>query len=135
MKHQSPKNRHDPNLSSSLQPDDGLDPRYDAKEASSGPRIDRKGAQLCAQVRRTLEFVVPEVLASTSWGVLVLDVQPSPNTSHLLVLLQSTVPLSDEDRLALEQEVARYSGPIRTAVAQAINRRKTPSLTFRVIPS
>lgn len=126
---------HDRTLSASVQPDDGVDPRIDRRSDSAASKIDRKAAQLCAQVRRVLEFVVPEALQDSDFDALVLDVQPSPNTGHLLVLLSSLSPLDEAANQQLELVLMQHSGQIRTAVAQSIQRKKTPTLTFRVVPS
>ncbi|MDX1925330.1 MAG: hypothetical protein SFV81_02355 [Pirellulaceae bacterium] len=136
MKHQKNTAKHDTRLSGSLQPDDGVDPRYDVRESGFSPsKVDRKAAQLCSQVRRALEFIVPEALQDSDWDALVLDVQPAPNTGHLLVLLQAVQKLDEAGCRQLEAAVFQKSGIIRTAVAGAIQRRKAPTLTFRIVPS
>jgi ribosome-binding factor A len=136
MKHQRSTNKHDARLSRSLQPDDGVDPRYDVRASEgSSSQVDRKAAQLCSQVRRALEFIVPEALHDSDWDALVLDVQPAPNTGHLLVLLQAVEKLDEHGCRQLEAAVFEKSGIIRTAVAGTIQRRKVPTLTFRVVPS
>ncbi len=94
----------------------------------------RKAAQLCAQIRRALEFIVPDALASSAFDVIVMDVQPAPNTGHFLVLLAPTSPLDNIDQQELEQELLHRSGVIRTAIAQSIRRRKVPTITFRIMP-
>lgn len=125
---------HDPALSASVQPDDGLDPRFDQHGGQSIGKIDRKTAQLCAQVRRVLEFAVPEALQDSDFDALVLDVQPAPNTGHLLVLLSSLTSSDEAANQQLECVLMQHSGQIRTAVAQSIQRKKAPTLTFRVVP-
>ena len=97
-------------------------------------RFDRKSAQLCAQIRRALQFIVPDVLQQASLDATVVDVHAAPNTSHLLVILQPIKALDESGCRQLELAVVQRAGLIRTEVAQAINRRKTPSFSFRVIP-
>ncbi len=136
MKHKKQNIRHNPELAGSLQPDDGVDPRFDVSSTDpSRGKIDRKAAQLCAQVHRALDFIVPEVLQDSEWDALVFDVQPAPNTGHLLVLLQAVEKFDDEKLRQLELAVVQRAGAIRTAVAGSIQRRKTPTFTFRVVPS
>ena len=136
MKNRKNTAKHNAELSGSLQPDDGVDPRYDVREAAfSSSKVDRKAAQLCSQVRRALEFIIPETLQGSDWDALVLDVQPAPNTGHLLVLLQAVEELDEDGCQQLEVAIFQKSGPIRTAVAGAIQRRRAPTLTFRVVPS
>ena len=98
-------------------------------------KVDRKAAQLCAQIRRALDYVVPEVLADTKFDAMVVEVEPAPNTSHLLVVVQAIGQLDFEETRLLEAEIANRSGAIRTAVAQSIHRRKTPTFSFCVVPS
>jgi ribosome-binding factor A len=117
------------------------DPRFDQRYNANGNsnfsrgKVDRKAAQLCAQIRRALDYVIPEVLAETKFDAMVLDVEPAPNTSHLLVILQAIGQLDASEVRDLELEIAQRAGSIRTAVAQSIYRRKTPTLSFRVVPS
>ncbi len=98
-------------------------------------RVDRKAAQLCSQIRRALDFAIPEALADTDWDAFVLEVTPAPNTSHLLVLLQTDNHLDEQDRQSLLREIIRRSGIIRTSVAQSIHRRKTPTFSFLIAPT
>jgi ribosome-binding factor A len=136
MKQKKHVTKHNVKLSGSLQPDDGVDPRYDVRETPVSPgKVDRKAAQLCSQVRRALEFIIPDALQDSDWDAVVLDVQPAPNTGHLLVLLQAVEKLDEAKCRQLESAVFQKSGLIRTAVAGSIQRRKTPTLTFRVVPS
>jgi len=136
MKHRKNTIKHNPALSGSLQPGDGEDPRYDLRKAHcSTSKFDRKAAQLCSQVRHALEFIIPDVLRDSDWDAIVLDVRPAPNTGHLLVLLQAIDGLHEEDSLRLEAAVFKKAGLIRTAVAGSIQRRKVPTLTFRVVPT
>ena len=136
MKQKKNVAKHNAKLSGSLQPDDGVDPRYDVRETPFSPdKVDRKAAQLCSQVRRALEFIIPDTLQDSDWDAVVLDVQPAPNTGHLLVLLQAVGKLDQEGCQQLESIIFQKSGIIRTAVAGSIQRRKAPTLTFRVAPS
>jgi ribosome-binding factor A len=133
MKQQKYKPKHFPELSGSLQPDDGIDPRYDVRGSRSSGKVDRKAAQLCAQVRHALDFIVPAVLQDTELDAMVLDVQPAPNTGNLLVLLTAVDPAQDD--MKLHNAIIERAGTIRLSVAQSIQRRKTPTLTYRVVRS
>jgi hypothetical protein len=63
----------------------------------------------------------------------VLSVEPFPRTNLLLVTLQAGEVLTQEQLLQLDNVLAAHKPAIRTEVARAINRRKTPDLCFRVI--
>lgn len=131
MKHRKSKPVHDPRLSCSIQPDDGVDPKYDARGCHSHRKPDRKSSQLCEQVRRALDFIIPDALQDTKYDVLIVSVLPAPNTGNLLVLLTGLDPTQDD--LELHQAIVERAGFIRTAVAESIQRRKAPTLTYRVV--
>jgi len=104
------------------------------KSHNSSGSNDRKAAQLCAQVRRALDYGISEALSDSPQDAYVMDVLPAPNTSHLLVLVQPAAETDADGMRALEEELVRHAGVLRTAVAESINRRKTPTLSFRVLP-
>jgi ribosome-binding factor A len=116
---------------------DSFDPRLEGPRYASGAgKFDRKSSQLCAQVRRALEYAIPDVLAETPWSVWVVDVQPAPNASNLLVLIQSAeTGQSFEDLQQIEQSVHARQRELRMEIASFIQRRKVPSLMIRLLPS
>ena len=89
--------------------------------------------QLCAQVRHALEYAISEAL-NGEFGVTVLEVIPAPNTSHLLALVQSLEDLSFEESMNLQAELNKRINVLRTAVSESIHRRKTPGLSFQLVP-
>ena len=95
---------------------------------------DRKSAQLCAQVRRALDFGLSEALSDSTLDAYIMDVVPAPNTSHLLVLVQPAVATDEDGLRSLQEAVLRCSGKLRTVVAESIHRRKAPTLSFQVVP-
>ena len=95
---------------------------------------DRKAAQLCAQVRRALDYGISEALSDSPIDAYILDVVPAPNTSHMIVLVQPATEADADAVRDLEDELQRHAGLLRTTVAESINRRKTPTLSFRVVP-
>ena len=94
---------------------------------------DRKALQLCAQVKYALEYAVNSVL-NGEYGVTVLDVVPAPNTSHMLVFVQAFEELSFEESLLLSSKLTSHIPALRTAVSESIHRRKTPGLSFQIVP-
>jgi ribosome-binding factor A len=67
-------------------------------------------------------------------GLIVSEVIPAPNASHLLVRL---TPAVRDENLDVTEAVARLilaSGQLRTAVAQAITRKRAPRLSFQISP-
>jgi ribosome-binding factor A len=106
-------------------------PYVDVPRYGSG---DRKSMQLCAQVRRALEYGIDEILQGEVM-VAVADVVPAPNTAHLLVLVQPLEDLPFEETIRIQKRLIDATAKLRVIVSQAINRRKTPGLSFQVLPT
>jgi ribosome-binding factor A len=119
---------------SSIHEDDGIDPREFFKTDRRSRKVNRKALQLCRQVAETLEQMFSgetgdEVLA----GLHVSSVVPAPDSSRLLVTLVAAFDDRQFDLRAVEKKLADSRGRLRSAVAMAITRRKTPVLAFDVI--
>jgi ribosome-binding factor A len=102
-------------------------------KSQSQTGLDRKALQLCHQVAETLEEVLAECGDSYLQGLRVLDVEPAPDASRLLVTL-AVDGLLDED-LDLDRvhdHLARASGHLRSEVATAITRKRAPVLVYRL---
>jgi ribosome-binding factor A len=131
--------------------EDGLDPRLGARRTGRGGRtrhsggpafgpgsqertVDRKAAQLCRQVAVTLD----EVLAECGDGVLrnlhVVDVEPFPDASRLLVTVSAVdagTPGGPGPAAVLEH-LQHAGGHLRCEVAAAVTRRRAPVLIYRL---
>ncbi len=121
-------------------PDDGLGPhsrspmiggRHTPRRALESPN--RKALQLCHQVAETLD----EVLAECGDGVLqalrVLDVEPAPDASRLLVTVAVDAPPDETlDPRSVHDHLAKASGHLRSEVAGAITRKRAPVLVYRL---
>jgi ribosome-binding factor A len=112
-------------------PEDGADPR-DFFRKSSGRVTNRKALQLCGQIARTLSLVLAgecgdDVLRELS----VESVRPAPNSARLLITL--SLPRGSVEVEEVMGRLQRVGGMLRSEVAAAINRRKTPELMFRVV--
>jgi len=100
--------------------------------AGAPPTRDRKAMQLCSQVRYALEYAINDVLKG-EYGLTVADVVPAPNTSHLLVSVQSFEELSFDQCLQVTSELNNHSKSLRSVVSESIHRRKTPGLSFQIV--
>lgn len=115
-----------------LREDDCVDPReYFRPTASSGRQ--RKTRQLCSQVAQALaQILAGEFDDDLLLGLTVLAVEPAPNESQLLVILQS-----DQADPAVREEVlhrlSQATGFLRAEIAAAITRKRAPQLLFRLI--
>lgn len=64
-------------------------------------------------------------------GVWVAEVVPAPNTGRLRVVLEAP---PDADVEAIERAIEGRAKSLRWEVANAIHRKKAPSLRFVVVP-
>lgn len=93
-----------------------------------------KTLQLCRQVERTLHQVLSgECDDDVLRNLMVAGVQPLRGTSQLLVLVQVFDPLSAPPVADILMHLELSRGRLRTAVAEAITRRKAPDLLFQVV--
>ncbi len=113
----------------SPEPDDGVDPRRD-HHGETGKVANRKARQLCAQVAETLSGVLAESGDGILRDLLVESVVPAPNAAYLLVTVRPVLVV--EVSRVLEC-LERSRGRLRSEIAAAINRRRTPELLFRVV--
>jgi len=114
-------------------PEDGLDPRTTV-HGSQGRIANRKALQLCGQVARTLNCVLSgECGNDVLREVIVESVQPVPNTSRLLVTVSLAPSAAVLEPATVLQHLHCASGMLRSEVAAAIHRRKTPELVFRMV--
>jgi ribosome-binding factor A len=119
-----------------LHEDDGIDPRefFKSGRPGTGKRESRKAQQLCRQVAETLDQILSgEANDDILRALRVADVMPAPDTSRLLVTLHIDCDPADFDRPLVEERLAAYKGRLRSEVASAITRRKTPTLAFEII--
>ncbi|MFO0942108.1 MAG: hypothetical protein U0930_15320 [Pirellulales bacterium] len=101
---------------------------------ATAPRIDRNALQLCRQIQRELTLILSgELDDDRVRDLMVLSVSPYPHTNLLLVTLQAGQVCTQEELLDLDAALLHHKHLIRSEVASAINRKKTPDLTFRVI--
>ncbi len=128
-------------LCAELSDDDGVAPHVRPKTAAglrssqgrSHMGLDRKALQLCHQVAETLEEVLAECADSVLQELRVLDVEPAPDASRLLVTL-AVEGWQDQpvDPARIHEHLARAAGHLRSEVAAAITRKRTPVLVYRL---
>ena len=95
---------------------------------------DRKTAQLCSQVFEVLCIALSECHDPMLEDLVVEQVEPAPSTSRLAVSVSVSVdrPGQNAEEILMALEGAR--GYLRSQVAAEIHRKRTPELTFRLIP-
>lgn len=101
----------------------------DPEDFEPDSKPDRKTLQLCAQIERALHTTWPVALADLA----LLGVEPAspPDASRLELVIgvPQTCPASTATRL-MQGALAS----LRAEAARAINRKKTPTFTYRLIP-
>ena len=97
-------------------------------------RENRKLAQLCAQVEQTISLALGDAADLRLHDLFVQSVSPGPDAARLLVTVVAT---SSSDLESLEKMKTALSSArcwLRQQVAADIHRKRTPELTFLVLP-
>ena len=108
---------------------DGQDPRYDRPDEPVKVG-NRKALLLCGQVQQTLADVLAGCADDVLRDLLVESVVPFTTAVRLLVTVRKP---ADLDAATVSAHLERARGLLRSEVAAAIHRRKTPDLLFRVM--
>ena len=117
-----------------LHDDDGVDPRQFFRKEKDRTQQNHKAEQLCKQVAETLSLVLAgEFSDDRLHGLQVEKVEPAPNASQLSVTFRTDTVCSCLETEAILLQINRVAGQLRSAVAAAITRKRTPKLTFRVV--
>lgn len=114
-------------------PQDGIDPRdlVRRKRDSSRGMTPRKTSQLCRQVAITLDELLAEQPDDVLRDLTVVDVIPAPDASRLLVTVAPGPVAQPVHPLTVIEHLHQAAGSLRSEIASAISRRRTPSLEFR----
>jgi ribosome-binding factor A len=121
-------------LCGELQDDDGIDPREFFQPTRKRDKARHKSKQLYRQVEKTLDLVFSGETRDELLGALrVVSVTSSADSSALLVTVVADVPPNFFDRAQTEARLAKMSGRLRSEVAGAITRKRTPLLVFHVL--
>ena len=109
-------------------------PVFDSHHAGSD-KPDYKTAALCKQVRRAVALALSgECTDPELQSLIVQDVLPAPNAGRMLVRLIAPHARGHEAIIDLLQRLERVRGILRAHVAEMIARKRTPELTFDVLP-
>lgn len=92
-------------------------------------RAERKEKQLCRQVLEALSYTLPSVGDRILRDCWLVEVEPAPDASRLCAVVAAPAGLKAREVL---ERLEKLSGFFRGEVAQAISRKRTPTLTFRV---
>jgi ribosome-binding factor A len=112
-------------------PEDGVDPKELARQYRVARPGGRKTSQLCHQIAETIDEVLAEQPDDVIRDLTVVNVEPAPDESRLLVTVAPNAVALPIDPITVIRHLDEAVGRIRTEVSAAITRRKTPSLEFR----
>lgn len=94
-----------------------------------------RASALCAQVRRALEWGLAELSDDRFSGLEIEVVVPHPNVSRMLVVLRHTQEQNFEECEQTYHALRGAEGLLRSRIAEAIHRKRTPHLAFTLIGS
>lgn len=132
MSSKKPKGCAGSRLCADFHPDDGP-PSRRRNESREDQSTDRKTLQLCAQVKRSLQHVIPVSAWPELEALMIEAVEPAPDASRLRVAL-STPTRSPAAASEILHRLATLTGRFRAEVAMRIHRKKVPVLVFELVP-
>ncbi|MBL1216243.1 MAG: ribosome-binding factor A [Planctomycetes bacterium] len=119
-------------LCAQIHDDDGPQNRH-RKEHRDRTGIDRKSMQLCAQVRRSLNGLIPVPSDPAFDNSRLESVEPAPDSARLKVILSVEAP-APAQVVMIRARLAALQGYLRAQVAADINRKQAPVLIFELVP-
>jgi ribosome-binding factor A len=125
-------------LCAEVRPDDGIAPhvlkKQQLRENRGLNRLPARALQYHKAVRQCLDAAFGNVCADPILADLVVrSVEPMGKGSKLLVVVE-TPPSSPEPPPIIEAALQRAAGLLRSVVAGEVHRKRTPHLSFRVVP-
>lgn len=113
--------------------DDGVDPRY-AKRQHARKQTPRKNLQLCKEAARIVALVLTgETQHPVLRDLLVLSVEPENAGACICVTVGQYATDSLADETDVLAALGRVQGLLRSALAHALHRKHTPTLSFRYV--
>ena len=127
-------------LCAELRPEDGRSPVALKKaelrqQSAEHPPSQARARQYCKAVHRALEAGLSSVCGDDRLKDLTIQlVEPLHTGSNLLVIV-AVPPIAPQSMLELERTLQKAAGLLRSVIATEIQRKRTPHLTFRVVPT
>lgn len=107
----------------------GQSPPPNPSDADPSAPGDHKTMQLCKEVEHTVNLVLADQNGLLQ-ELMVVAVVPAPDSGHLKVIVSPGDPKAELDEDEVLDALAQCTGRLRSEVANAVNRRKTPELGF-----
>ena len=126
-------------LCAEVRPDDGIAPhvfkKQHARSEANSNRLPARALQYHKAVRQCLDAAFGSICADPLLTDLVVrSVEPMGKGNKLLVVVE-TPPLNPTPTPIIEAALQRAAGLLRSVVAGEVHRKRTPCLSFRVLPS
>jgi ribosome-binding factor A len=136
--HQNPSKKGMDSLCAETRPDDGIPPHVLKKQFNrdrqSSKRLPARALQYHKAVRQCLDAAFASVCADPLLTDLaVLSVEPLGKGAKLLVVVE-TPPANTAKLRMIETSLQQAAGLLRSVLAGEVQRKRTPCLSFRVIP-
>jgi ribosome-binding factor A len=113
-------------------PGDGIDPRLGTRD--DGHKVpNRKALQLCRQVAHALGLALAECGDDVLRDLAVASVTPAPTSARVLVSVYLTTQSDQVNAAEVLERLQHAQGLLRSEVAAAIYRCKTPELLYQVV--
>lgn len=111
--------------------DDGIDPRILKRKQERQAQKDGKtrALQLCSQIAQAINLCLSSSSDAVLSQLVVTGVEPAPDISRVRVVVANQPGTEVHPEVALDH-LQQASGWLRSEVAEAIHRKKTPGLTF-----
>lgn len=119
-------------LCTALGEDDGVDPRLLARKRAGSKKTCHKIRQLCKEAGRVISLVLMDQADKPLLCDLqVMSVEPEHDGQNLCITVAHVVTDLDATETEVVAELKSLQGLLRCALAQAVNRKRTPGLSFR----
>ena len=136
--HRRPKGNHKPSAEdlstvvADVRPEVGVDPRfYFESEGERGKSDNHRQRALCSQVKRALDQTLADFGDPRLSNVMIDSVEPGKRSSNLTVKVSVMSDLQENDPAEILAALNGARGYLRSEVAAAITRKRTPNLSFK----
>ncbi|TAG08147.1 MAG: hypothetical protein EAZ42_11700 [Verrucomicrobia bacterium] len=126
-------------LCADVRPDDGIAPhvlkKQETRAVSNSNRLPARALQYHKAIRQCLDAAFGSICADPLLVDLVVrSVEPIGKGAKLLVVVE-TPRSNQEPPPVIEAALQRAAGLLRSVVAGEVQRKRTPHLSFRVVPT
>ena len=125
-------------LCAEVRPDDGIAPHVSKKQhirdERNSNRLSTRAMQYHKALRQCLDAAFGSICADPLLADLgVRSVEPIGTGTKLLVVVETRLSNQEQPRI-IEAALQRAAGLLRSVVAGEVHRKRTPYLSFRVVP-